>query len=286
MRKLISAWCLAAALLSCGVSSALQAAPLIAIEFDTGNLYSVSTDDASLALIGDTGLTGVGALEFNPVDGFFYATTTGPTAALYRIDISPVLDSIENVTLVGPLGINSFEGALAFAPDGTAYGVNEGVTNVASLYTLNLSTGAASVVGPIVPNDDPLDRHKISGLGWRSDGMLVGLDGTAEDLVSIDPQSTILEQIAGLTPTLGSVGGMTILDGTGYFVTAGPNAAHAGSNALYSFDLFTGQQSFIGSFDGIVTGTGFAGVSIIPEPATLTLLVIGAFAGAFRRRIN
>src|SRR5262245_35446881 len=145
-------------LLFWGWQSSAEAA-LLAVTFDTGNLYQVSTTDASLTLIGATGVFGLGSLETAP-DGTLYAFTTGDQASLYTIN--PVTGA---ATAVGPLSAEFvFEGGLAFGPDGTAYGTNilgadQNQLSVAELFTLNLATGAATVVGII-----PGGFHDINGL--------------------------------------------------------------------------------------------------------------------------
>src|SRR5207253_2158884 len=87
-------------------------ADLLGVNFDTGELVSVSTANAALTHIGNTGIASMGALEFAP-DGTLYGFTVGPTSTLYSIN--PVTAA---ATLVGPLGQFTFEGALAFAPGG------------------------------------------------------------------------------------------------------------------------------------------------------------------------
>jgi hypothetical protein len=253
-------------------------AQLVAVEADNGTLYTVSTADATLTSIGETGLPGIGALEYNPHDGFLYGLTTGADAALYRIGVAPSLDEVRSVDLVGELGVALFEGALAFGSDGTAYAVNGGTTTTAVL-TLDLATGAASVL-------DFLDgRHDIGGLGWRGDGMLVGLDATNDQLIAVDPITLSLANVDELDPwpDMGSVGGMAFFEDSFYFATAGPLAVSEGSNSLYTFDPMNGDPVTIGSFDDTITGTGISGLAIVPEPATLCLLVLGG-AGMLRRR--
>jgi hypothetical protein len=246
-----------------------SSAPLIGVEENTGDFYAISTTDASLQLIGHSGVTGLGALEFNLRDGFFYGFTTGAAPALYRFDIPTTLDAVTGQS-IGPLGVYAFEGGLAFAPDGTAYAVNGGVT-VPYLVTLNLNTGQATVVNSLQ------GRHDIAGLGWRGDGVLIGLDSTDNALLAIDPTTAGATTIDSISPIIGGVGGMALLDGSGYFVTGGPLAANPGSNGLYSFNAYTGEHAFIGSFENVILGSGFSGLTVVPEPATLTLL---AFAGA------
>jgi hypothetical protein len=257
-------------------------APLIGVEEDTGDFYAISTADASLQLIGHSGITGLGALEFNPSDGFFYGFTTGDNSVLYRFYVSPALDSVAGMP-VGSLGLGFvYEGALAFAPDGTAYAMNGG-TLVPSLLTLDLGTGEATIVASMQ------NRHDIAGLGWRSDGVLIGLDSTDNDLLVINPANAAVSLIDDVTPTIGGVGGMALFADTGYFVTAGllagvPPGVSPGSNALYSFDPLTGEHFFIGSFDNVILGSGFSGLAIVPEPGSLALLVIAGIPLLVHRR--
>src|SRR5450755_3081180 len=118
-------------------------AGLIAVN-GVGTLYNISSADATLSPIGNTGIAGLGEIEFAP-NGTLYGFTTGGSAALYRIDPTTAA-----ATLVGSLGLGFvFEGGLAFSPSGTAYGTNGGTATNPQLFTLNLATGAASIVGTI-----------------------------------------------------------------------------------------------------------------------------------------
>jgi hypothetical protein len=251
-------------------------APLIGVEENTGDFYAISTTNASLQLIGHSGVTGLGALEFNPRDGFLYGFTTGAAPMLYRFDIPTSLDAVTGHS-IGPLGVYAYEGGLAFAPDGTAYAVN-GSVNAPYLLTLDLNTGHATVVNSMVA------RHDIAGLGWRGDGVLIGLDSTDNALLAIDPTTAGDTTIDSISPIIGGVGGMALLDGSGYFVTAGPLALHPGSNGLYSFNAYTGEHAFIGSFENVILGSGFSGLTVVPEPATLTLLALAGAALLRRKR--
>lgn len=68
------------------VAGAAQAG-LLGVHWDTGDLYEISTTDASLTLIGNTGLTSpeAGSLEFRPSDGTLFAFTTNDTARVNPI---------------------------------------------------------------------------------------------------------------------------------------------------------------------------------------------------------
>jgi hypothetical protein len=175
-----------------------------------------------------------------------------------------------NPVPIGPIGLDTYEGALP---------VRDGVgrqrrTTVPVLLSLNLSTGAGSAIGGFA------DRHDIAGLGWRSDGLLIGLDSTDNALLTIDPATVAVTTIKPVSATIGTIGGMALGEGqnVGFFATAGPQAAIAGSNSLYSFDPFTGDQVFIASFENQIVGRGISGLTFVPEPATLTLLCVGGFA--------
>ncbi len=246
------------------------AAVLYGIDNRSGNLFRVSTTNASLTFVGNTGLQsigdGPGALEFSP-DGRLFAFTVGASPALYQINPNTAATS-----LIGPLGIGFvYEGGLAFSPGGGAYGVNQQNLVNSSLFTINLSTGQGTIVGMI---SGPV--HDINGLGWRSDGMLLGLDHNTASLLTINPttaSSTVLSPLSPLNPALiGSVGGMALDGDSGYFCTS----ADGGTSSLYSFNALTGNYSLVGSFPILLT-PGMSGLALapVPEPSTLALTCIG-----------
>ena len=54
-------------------------ANLIGVHYQSGNLYSISTLDASLSLIGNTGVAKLGSLELAP-DGYLMPLWTAATS--------------------------------------------------------------------------------------------------------------------------------------------------------------------------------------------------------------
>ena len=243
------------------------AATMYGIDSDTGNLYKVSTVSASLTLIGNTGIPTSADLQFAP-DGTLYSFSVGTNSTLYRID-----PNTAHATSIGLLGVgNVFEGGLAFSPGGTAYAANNGTASIPKLLKLNLLTGQATVIGTISGGS-----HDINGLEWRSDGMLVGLDRVSNALLAINPQTAASSTIVVLSPVVGAVGGMTAAGDSGYFSTAGPtgiNGYFPGSNELYSFNLFSGAYTRIGTFAPTIQGTGIGGIALTPTPATQPRLII------------
>jgi WD40 repeat protein len=252
-------------------------ATLYGIDWDTSNLYSISTSDASLTLIGNTGISSPGTIEFSP-NGTLYSFSVGSNSTLYTINPTTAA-----ATLIGPLDLNfAYEGGLAFSPSGIAYGVNGDNANNPQLFTLNLSTGEATVVGTISGAS-----RDINGLAWRSDGKLIGISDFDNSLVVIDPTTLGISTLATLNVSAGTVGGMTAIGSSGYFSTGG-----SGSNQLYSFDLFTGSYNLIGSFpSNIGTGIGISGLaetpSGVPEPSTMLFLGSGLLGLiGFRRKFR
>ncbi|MFQ5592195.1 MAG: PEP-CTERM sorting domain-containing protein [Phycisphaerae bacterium] len=258
---------------------------LIGIHDDTGTLYSISTADAAATPVGNTGIGRVGSLEFSPSDGLLYGFTHGVHAVLYSFD--PVTAA---ATTIGPLNLGTevFEGGLAFSPDGTVYGVNGGAAADALLFRLDTGTGQATVVGALTGG-----RHDIGGLAWRGgleDGTLVALDRVTASLLLIDPFTGGTTLLAELSEDIqaGVISGMALADAgprrssaVGYFSTA----AATGTNALYSFDPYTGQHALIGEFDpNVIGGAGLGGLAFIPEPASSLLLAAGTLALLYRRR--
>ncbi len=256
-----------------------SAAALLGIEADTGKLYNISTRDASLSLIWNTGVLSLGALELAP-NGFLYGFTTGASSTLYRLNLGT-----QSITPIGSLGIGIvFEGSLAFSPSGIAYGTNQNNSSSPNFFTINLATGAATIVGVLSGGS-----HDINGLLWRSDGMLVGLDRGTNSLLAIDPingQTTIISSISDAT--VGGVGGMTFVDGIAYFSTGGPGGSIPGSNELFRFDPFSGQHTRVGSLGSQITGSGISGLasSEVPEPSTIGLLALSTIVFAGKKRLT
>jgi hypothetical protein len=247
----------------------INAQELFGVEYESRNLYRISAVDASLTLVGSTGVTGLrhfGSLEFSPT-GTLYGFTTSDFGALYKID-----PGTSKATFVGNLDNEDIsEGGLAFSPDGSAYGTDAGFDGLFT--TIDLNTGHATAHG--------VGGYDINGLAWRNDGMLIGLDGAGNQLIVINPDTAAVSILAPVTAHIGAVGGMTAIGSTGYFCTTGPNAPfdYAGSNELYSFDLFTGEQTLIGKLpNNIPFGISGLAARPVPEPEAFAMALLGFLA--------
>src|ERR1041385_5932059 len=77
---------------------------LYGVENDTGNLYRISTANAALFLVGNTGASLLGSLEYRPANGFLYGIGSDPlntgngNGLLYRINPANA-----STTLVGSI---------------------------------------------------------------------------------------------------------------------------------------------------------------------------------------
>jgi hypothetical protein len=255
------------------INRVASAGELLAVRFEDGALYRASTVDGSLTPTIPTAQSFVGALEMSPADGFVY----GFTAEQILFRFHPTTFELE---VLGKLDQFLVEGGLAFAPDGTAYAATGGSAKTPQLYRLNVNTLAMTLVGTISGG-----AHDINGLAWRADGTLVGTDRESNSLITIDPTTAASSALAPLTPLVGAVGGMAVLDGVGYLATGTPGSTTPGSNELWRFDLFTGQHARVGSFAPTIgfPSVGISGLAAIPEPS-LSAFVIGVHLAARRRR--
>ena len=255
---------------------ARAAIDLAGVDYATGRIFRIPTDGSAPTVIAQTGVQTLASLELL-LDGNYYGITHD-TPTLYRFDPATFAPTaLGRVTFTTSM----FEGSIVQSPSGTAYVTNGGTAATAELLTLDLATRVATSVGRFRQVGD----GDVNGLAWRGDGRLIGLDRAAGGLVTIDPATAAATMLQPLPFAIGAVGGMTLADGVGYFVTGGPGSVVPGNNSLYSFDPFTGQTALIRAFNTILpTGEGFGGLAVlVPEPSAAALLPLLALPLARRR---
>jgi len=191
---------------------------LIAVDW-SGSVFEVDQETAELRLVTDQFVARRGNLEFGP-GGFLYSILVSSNSGLNRLH--PSTGQWEPVGGLG-FGINA-EGGLAFAPDGTAWGIGP-VNTSGDLYQVDLATGEGTVVAPV--NDGVADSV-YNGLAYRDDGMLVGIEGRSNSLFEIDPRTGDAALITTLRPAVGLTGGLTTFDGVGFMATASEEGWAAG----------------------------------------------------------
>lgn len=219
------------------------------------NLFVVNSDTGDKTSLGSYGPNGTGlgvlAQAFSP-SGTLYAVLRGGSATLCQlvtVDLSS--GGAGNTLTTTPIGFTGVPvEAMAFTPDGTLYAAN---FNTNDLYTLNLSTGAATFVGH-------LGFEGIMDLAWDPFNFTMYAvaslcDGSA--IYSIDLTSGAGTKITDVqNPCL-----MTLaIDSSNRFLStdfSDPNSP------LYKIDLEHGTLDIIGS-----TGLGNTmGATAQPEAA-------------------
>jgi hypothetical protein len=109
-------------------------------------LYKIDSTTGAASPVGVTGFDRVGAIDFNPLNGILYGIGADPVSGsfnLIRINTATGL-----ATAVGPLGVDIRPGAMSdmsFRSDGTLYAID----GLNSVYTVNTSTGAATLLGGV-----------------------------------------------------------------------------------------------------------------------------------------
>lgn len=257
-------------------------AQLYGISWDSGDLYRISTADASLTRVGATGIVGSGDLAFDP-GGTLWSFSTGTSAAAYQINPADA-----GAFSIGPMNLGFvFEGGLAFDGDGAPILTNEGNASTPHLFTFDTELGIGTE-GAVMQGG----QHDINGLTYWQ-GNLIGLDDITNSIVKINPttgQVTNLKTYDPMTggPTIGDIGGMTVYQNQIYFVTSGSNGMVPGSNSLYKLNPANWTPTLIGVIDRAVVGdSGLSGIAgtPVPEPASiLAFASLTTLALVLRRR--
>lgn len=184
--------------------------------------------------------------------GLLYGTAAGGTQ-LVAFNLQA-----NKVRVIGNIG---FPGSLSLAfcrPGGTAYTItNMGNASLAQLATLDLSTGAATLVG------SPLGQSlMIMGMSCSPDGVLYAVGQTD----SLNPNFNslyIINRETGLASRVGSTG--VVVPGgvfSGFFMALdfAPDGTLYGANtgALYTIDPLTGLATKVVDLSGVTMVMGLA----------------------------
>lgn len=249
------------------------------IDYDTGNLYAIDPENVNagfvnMDLVGATGVTGMADIVYNSNDGMLYGYSTGMDAKLYRIDPETAA-----TTQIGPLNLGFvFEGAMCFGPGGALYGANQGEAEVPNFFTLNMTTGAGTIVNTVGGF-----AHDLNGMVMRDDGKFASFDRETNNLLIFNPANGFISDQLGTGLIAGEVGGMTRHYSRTFLSTSGPISAFPSTNSLYKVNLATGGTTLVGGFQPwLISDTGISGIAAVPEPTTC--IAIGAGLLAFNRR--
>ncbi len=241
-----------ASLLFCTLSFAAinntLAAPILWVSDLSGGLGTVDVQTGNVNFIGNTGVA-MFDIAFAP-NGDLYGTANG--SSLYKINPDTAAS-----TFIGSTG--TFINSLVFDSAGTLYGANN------ALYTLDINTGASSLVG------NGGDAYSSSGdLAFIGGQLHLSSFGSSDSLVRIDTGT-------GFGTSIGDIGF------SGVFGLATDNNVDlygvVGTQVL-SIDVATGAGSFLIDYSGqglsTAAGSSFIGeASVVPVPAAVWLFGSG-----------
>jgi hypothetical protein len=236
---------------------------------NTGQNLRVNPNDGSTIVDGtlNPGTPSVTAAGYT--NNFAGATST----TLYVIDTNTdqllIQNPPNNGTLnpVGSLGVDasSANGFDIFAGDGIAYAALT-VSGTTSLYTINLMTGAATLVGPIGSGSTSL-RGLAADMGTTAGYMAFGVT-MSNNLISFNTARPAI--ILSTLPITGLQTGENIV-GIDFRPATGQLYALGSNSRLYIINPSTGAATFVASLSVALNGTDF-GVDFNPVPDRLRVV--------------
>ena len=222
-----------------------------------GRLYTIDPVAQTVTLIGNTGLSKLGALAFDG-NGFLYGADGGSVgpSALYTINTSNAA-----ATLVGVLsGVQGVD-ALAFDENGTLYG---GAWNPGRLITIDPAD--ANILSNILMSGS--GNSFVSGLAFDPANQLFGSRGNAaghrEDLVQIDVTTGQHTAIGGATNVISDI----------WFDANGTLYGGSPTGDLFTIDPVTGDKTFL-----FKTGIRIAGLTGLSATVVATVVIDGCDSG-------
>jgi hypothetical protein len=256
-----------------GVASNASAGSFIALDFGNpagptppSQVFSIDYQTGAATSIGFAGVNRLNALAMNAGGEII---TKRQDIGLLKVD--PTTGATSFWAASPP---NTFDNAMAFDSSGDLFltGLNslggQSGSNGLGLWRYNPSTSQTTFVGDT--------RFNIVGLEFAPDGTLYGWD-LFEGLVRID---TLTGRGIDVNPLISNRNG-TMLDHVAQTLAFGPDGKLYGAwESLYQIDLTTGAYTNIGGSYADIRGM----VWYVPEPGTLSLLGVGLFAIALRRR--
>ena len=194
--------------------------PSLAVDPATGNmygsgfglndsLYQINPSTGAETLVGPlVNAKNAAGLDFRS-DGTLFATVNTLGGGSGGTSLATVNKSTGTVSIIGPLGVSNM-GAIAFDTSGTLYGAteNKSVAPFGALYTINTTTGAATLVIAITNEFSVPHPGGFSSIQFGCDDTLYYGGGSfAGDFGTININTGVYTQINSITSD-GSLGGL------------------------------------------------------------------------------
>lgn len=159
------------------------------------------------------------------------------------------------------------------ASTATAYAVTVGPIRrnplspwYSNLYTVDLSSGVSTLVGPIKNVADPTQDILMIDVAISADGLIYGLDLVSSSLMAIDKTSGAASVIGSIGFDANSAQSMDFDDATGTLYLAGcvnnPTISACDQSNMYTVDTGTGLATLISPIGGGPIGAELGGLAI------------------------
>ncbi len=225
-----------------------------------GKLWTIDVASGVYTYVGDVGVVDFVGLEYNPVDGVLFAATLtdlytvdattpsvtlvgamgtgGATAIALGIDGTgtgytyDIVDDVfyqvnlgtGSVVGLGPIGFDSSFGQGMFWDPNTDVmymaAFNAGAGNLAELRTVDLATGATTLIGEIAPGEltqvawASIADEGGAGVNDELQGMVSVYPNPANDVLNVNIDPSLVIKTANLFDVLGKNSGARLINGT------------------------------------------------------------------------
>jgi hypothetical protein len=253
-----------------------------------GDLYEIDMDTGDYVLLGylDRGPGAVNDIGINSM-------ATGPDGTIYvnyKLNESAVLAEVDvaaaTLSNAWDMGIPAAR-AMAIDEAGSVYTINRDITTENFFYASDLATQMVTPLPSLTPADPNMGgRIGVQGLAFDPDGVLHGweLSGIDATYGGEGLGLTIVDQWMGVVADINpSIDGGLPIELTGLQTiefTADGQLYGAARDGFYRINASTGALIPINTAEDY---PDFRGLAYVPEPMTISVMVLGAVALLKRR---